>query len=421
LAKKLKDDIYLNHQDEPESRRILLDTQNPRESYRHQPDSYRDKPHVWILLRPVVITVISLALVVCSLFYGYNYFKDKYFTPVDPGNNTAIEITIPPAASLTTIADILYNHKVIRDKNVFKLYTDFSDQSYKLKAGTYELSKNMSFDDIIYTLMKGQAAQVTTNVTLTEGMILETMGQTLVNKGALEDDTQYLALCKNGTQFSGYTFLADALANAKDRKYVLEGYMFPDTYEFFANSDVNVIIQKQLDRFDQIFTDDYETKAHQMNMTIDQVITLASIIEKEGKPQDFAKISAVFHNRLDKKMKLQSDATLMYALGIKKYNYTDAQKQVNSPYNTYNVSGLPIGPICNPGKNAIDAALNPDPSFVQQGYLYFTLTDPNSNTLAFSKTLQDHNAVVSQYQQSWIDADNAAASASAKPSASASK
>jgi len=111
----------------------------------------------------------------------------------------------------------------------------------------------------------------------------------------------------------------------------------------------------------------------------------------------------------------------MYALNLKKYNYTDAQKKTNSPYNTYVVKGLPVGPICNPGKNAIEAALYPDDQYVQQGYLYFTLTDPNSNTLVFSKTLQDHNKVVQQYQQSWIDADNAAASASAKPSASASK
>ena len=418
MAKKLTNNIYLN-QDEPENRRILLDRQDTRRFDRDEEPEYREKRPVWAVLRPVLITAISLGLVIWGLFYGYNYFKEKYFTPVDVNDNTPITVKIEQASSLTTIAQRLYDSGVMRDKNIFKLYTDFSDQSYKLKAGTYVLAKNMTFDDIIYTLMKGQAAQPTTKVTLTEGMIADTMAQTLLSKGAIDSVDEYLELCKDGSAFTAYPFVEEAAKNAKDRKYVLEGYLFPDTYEFYTDSDVSVIIEKQLDRFDQIFTDDYTSKAAQLNMTIDQVVTLASLIEKEGKPQDFAKISAVFHNRLAKGMQIQSDATLMYALGIKKYNYSDSQKQVDSPYNTYKVKGLPAGPICNPSKNAIDAALNPDEQFVEQGYLYFTLTDPNSNTLVFSKTLEEHNAVVKQYQQSWIDADNAAASASAKASSSA--
>lgn len=414
MAKRLSNNIYQN-QDEPESRR-LPDAQQPWE-YGEETYAYRERRPVWSFLRPVIITVISLALVIWGLYYGYNYIQDKYFAPVDPNDNAPITVKIDQASSLTTIAQRLLDSGVIRNKTVFKLYTDFSDQSYKLKAGTYVLSKNMTFDDIIYTLMQGQAAQPTTKVTLTEGMTAETMAQTLVSKGAISSADEYLALCKDPSEFNGYPFVAEAMKNAKDKKYALEGYLFPDTYEFYTDSDVSVIMEKQLDRFGQIFTDEYTTKAAQINMTIDQVVALASLIEKEGKPQDFAKISAVFHNRLTDGMPLQSDATLTYALGIKKYNYSDSQKAVDSPYNTYKVKGLPPGPICNPSKNAIDAALNPDQQFVEQGYLYFTLTDPNSGQLAFSKTLQEHNSIVSKYQQSWIDADNAAASASVKPSA----
>jgi UPF0755 protein len=136
-------------------------------------------------------------------------------------------------------------------------------------------------------------------------------------------------------------------------------------------------------------------------MTIDEVITLASIIEKESRPADFAKVSAVFHNRLDRHMKLQSCATLQYALGIKRIVLTNDDISSDSPYNTYKYEGLPIGPICSPSEKAIDAALNPDQSFVDQGYLFFATKDPNSGELVFNIKAEDHEAAVEQYRPLW--------------------
>jgi UPF0755 protein len=345
--------------------------------------------------------VISLVVVFGVVMYSYNYFTEKYFSPVDVNDTMPVEVTIPKAASLTTIAQILYDNDVIRDKNVFKLYTDFSDMSYKLKAGTYELSKNMTYDDIIYSLMKGEPASPVMDITLTEGMTVETMGQTLVDKGLYTSDSRFLSLCKDGTDFVNYPFIEDVIQKDDGRAYVLEGYLFPDTYQVYTDSSEEVIIRKLLDRFDQIFTNDYISKADELGFTIDQVVTMASIIEKEGKPKDFKKIAAVLHNRLNIDMPLQSDATLQYATGLKKLLFTDAEKETDSPYNTYQNTGLPVGPICNPSKNAIEAVLFPDQDFMDEGYLYFSLTDPETGDLVFAKTLEEHNENVAEWSPLW--------------------
>ena len=143
MAKKLNN-IYIKPKDEPGGRKILMDTEEQPKVKPKPPKPPKDKKPrggVWGFFRPVVITVISLVLVTGTIVYSYNYFTEKYFAPVNINDTTPIDVTIPKAASLTTIAQILYDNDVIRDKNVFKLYTDFSDMSYKLKAGTYELSK----------------------------------------------------------------------------------------------------------------------------------------------------------------------------------------------------------------------------------------------------------------------------------------
>lgn len=402
MAKKLNSNIYLNQKDEPQGRRILMDTQEQPKTAKPKMEPERKQGLTkWLFFRPVVITVISLAVVCGIVFYGYDYFREKYFLPVDPNDSTPITVEIEKASSLTTIAQRLYDYGIIRDKNVFKLYTDFSDVSYKLKAGTYELSKSMTFDDIIYTLMKGEAASPAINVTLTEGMTIDTMAQTLVNKGVLKDSDKFLQLCTDASSYTDYPFIADVINKDDDRKFELEGYLFPDTYQAYPNSSADVVIKKQLDRFDQIFTSDYIAKAEERGLTIDQVITLASVIEKEGRTKDFKRISAVFYNRLDENMRLQSDATLQYATGLKKLTFTEEEKATKSPYNTYENTGLPVGPICNPSKDAIEAALYPDQQYIDDGYLYFCLTTPETGELVFAKTLEEHNKNLDEWQPYW--------------------
>ena len=140
-------------------------------------------------------------------------------------------------------------------------------------------------------------------------------------------------------------------------------------------------------------------------MTMDEVFTLASMIEKEAKTADFAKVSAVFHNRLKAGMTLGSDVTVKYASGSQKMYLNDNDLAVDSPYNTYTHKGLPVGPVCNPSMDAIVAALYPDEQYVAQKYLYFCSTDPASGELHFSKTLEEHNAAVAMYRPLWEEYD----------------
>ena len=151
----------------------------------------------------------------------------------------------------------------------------------------------------------------------------------------------------------------------------------------------------------------YRTRAEELGMDMDEVITLASMIEREGKADSFDKVSAVFHNRLDAGMALGSDVTVQYALGVRRLVLTQEELAVDSAYNTYQHTGLPVGAICNPGNAAIEAALYPDSDYVEEGYLYFVLTDPETGELAFTKTLEEHDAIVEEYRPLWEAYDQA--------------
>ena len=158
-----------------------------------------------------------------------------------------------------------------------------------------------------------------------------------------------------------------------------------------------------LTRFGQIMGDEYTARAAELNMSVDDVITLASLIEKEARHEnDFTRVSAVFHLRLDKGMKLQSDAPLKYIFhtsGV--LTFTAEQMADTSLYNTHVYEGLPLGPIANPGRKAIEAALYPDKEYMNEGYLYFCLMDSETGELIYAKTLEEHNANVAKYRPNW--------------------
>ena len=140
-------------------------------------------------------------------------------------------------------------------------------------------------------------------------------------------------------------------------------------------------------------------------MSLDDAVTLASVIQKEGTSESFSKISAVFHNRLAAGMPLQSDVTAQYASGKSALTMTQEDVSIDSPYNTYRVTGLPVGPICSPGEAALVAAVSPDADYVAEGYLYFLLTDPATGVIAYSKTYAEHAALAEQYAPLWAQHD----------------
>ena len=223
----------------------------------------------------------------------------------------------------------------------------------------------------------------------------------------LSSTDAFLELCRTGESYSGYYFIEEILAesDAGQRKYALEGYLSPNTYEIYTSSSEDTIIKRLLSQTEAAYQISYDERAQELGMSMDEVFTLASMIEKEAKKADFAKVSAVFHNRLKQKMTLGSDVTIKYVSGSDKMVLGGSDLDVDSPYNTYKYKGLPIGPICNPSMDAVIAALYPDEQFLAQKYLYFCSTDPDSGSLHFSRTLEEHEAAVAMYRPLWEEYD----------------
>ncbi len=363
---------------------------------------------IWLLLRSPLIVAISVVLVYIVASRGVNYAIDQYFSPPAPDDHAPVAVSIGTGTSVNGIAKALYDNGIIRNRAIFKIYVDFMGKGQRLRAGNYVLTKAMTMDDVIDRLIAGAGERKTIpRFPIPEGTTVEQMAALFKEKGLLADTKRFLELCETGDAFTAnHGFLNDV--PAEDRKYKLEGYLYPDSYDFYADSTEEVVIDKLLSQFFNVFTDDYTERAQELGMTMDEIVTLATLVEKEARPNDFARVSAVFHNRLEEGMMLQSDVTIHYASGINRLYLTNADTSVDSPYNTYKYAGLPAGPICNPGRAAIQAALYPDEAFIEEEYLYFCLKDPDpekGGELAFAKTLKEHEENVAQYQQLWRDYD----------------
>ena len=329
----------------------------------------------WHYARPIATWLLSIGLVAVIVIVAVRFVLSHYISAVDPDDATPYEVVIPQNASASKIADMLYHacgegeKGLIASSASFKVYVDFVGKANNLKAGTYRLSKNMTIPEIVDVLAAGNPARRTTRLVVIEGRTVEEIGRTIRdNENITTDADAFLALCRDASAFAKYPFIAE-LNNPDDRRYVLEGYLFPDTYDIYADSTPEEILDKLLSRYYEVYTGEWVSRAEELDMTRDQVMTLASIIEREASdPEDFAKVSAVFHNRLAKGMKLESCATLNYITGQDRLVFTENEMGIVSSYNTYLNEGLPIGPICNPGAAAIIAALYPNEEYLEEGY-----------------------------------------------------
>ena len=361
----------------------------------------------WRILRPIAAALLSVSLVAVAMIGAVRYVLSHFVYPVDADDNTPIQVVIPNGASASRIASILYNARgpeepgLIVSTASFKVYVDFTGRSSALRAGTYVLSRNMTIPEIVNIICSGNEARRVTRFTIPEGYTADQIAQALFEAGILEDQEEFLALCRDATLLS--TAYLDPILNASDRRYALEGYLFPDTYEIYEDATAADILKKMLNRFAVVFTEEDVQRARELGLTTDQAMTLASMIEREaGMAEDFPRVSAVFHNRLREGMAMESCATLSYALGVKKYTFTETELAAVSPYNTYRNKGLPVGPICNPGRAAIQAALYPSEEYLSEGYLYFCNMNPKqTNQLVFARTYEEHRSNVVQYSPFW--------------------
>ena len=384
-----------------------------RDTYKSVRDEREYGPYwyslLWKILRPVLVLAGSLLVVIGIVSTVWNTVYENYLAPADSANHTAMAFTVESGQSLTRVANNLEAAGLIRNRTVFKYYCDFAGLGQKIQAGSYTLTPAMSMSDIAEQLTMGDGNPIVRNITLIPGWTVEEFADYLVEEGVIATQEDLLSLCRTGETFSDYYYVADvqASANASQRLYALEGYLSPNTYEIYMTASAEDIVRKLLSQTDRAFPVEYQERAAELGMTMDEVLTLASMIEKEARDEDFAKTSAVFHNRLQKGMKLQSDVTIHYVTHVRKMALTNDDLALSSPYNTYQVTGLPLGPICNPSENAIKAALYPDEQFLADGYLYFCAKDPESGELHFSITLQEHERAVAIYAPLWEAYDDA--------------
>ena len=365
---------------------------------------------LWRVLRTVLIYLISATILVVGFWCGYRYLMDNYLSPVSETDDTPVVVEIPKGSGKSKIAELLEEQGVIRSKTVFKLYVDVLGYASKMKAGSYVLNPTMSYRDILDKISTGDGKGEVTDFIVIEGYNIDEMAQRLYNDKHIQDVEAFKKLCQSTDDVSNVSIIIDMMENISEeklaqRKYILEGYLFPAKYEIYTDATANNIIEKMAVKMNSIFTQERIDRAQELDMTIDEVITLASIIEKESRPDDFAKVSAVFHNRLNQGMKLQSCPTLQYALGIKRIVLTAEDIASDSPYNTYKYEGLPAGPICSPSEKAIDAALYPDETFMEEGYLYFVTKDPSSGELEFNIDAEAHEAAAEKYRPLWEEWD----------------
>ena len=323
-----------------------------------------------------IIALLAMVL----LLPGCATILEKYNAPVDPNNTDEILITVPKGASTTSIANLLLEHELIQNVNAFKAKAKTLELDGKMKAGDYMLSQAMSSESIIKKIASGEVYEDNVKFTIPEGFETRQIIDKLVEEGIADRDALIDVL--EHEPFD-YPFLKNV-----DRSYRLEGYLFPDTYIVKRGSSEKEIVSKMLNRFNEIFKQDYYDRAKEINMSVDEVVTLASIIERETKlAEERPIVSSVFHNRIEQKMMLQSCATIQYVLKERKDRLTYDDLEIVSPFNTYQHAGLTPAPIASPGEQAIIAALYP----ADTNYLYFVTTEKNDGSHYFNETLAGHN------------------------------
>ncbi len=322
------------------------------------------------------------AIVLFSLFIaGIGAFRLFIFwiTPAGKTDNDIV-VQIPPGSSFVKAAQLLNDAEVIRSVRLFVLMGKIRGLSGSIQAGELSFRVDMTPKEVLDVLSRGKAFLY--SITVPEGYTVKQIGKLLQEK-ELADYDRIIALSEDAEFVRSLDVPADRL----------EGFLFPDTYAWPRGTPEEQILRRMVEHYKKIFTPDLRIRANAMGMTELDVVILASIVEREtGSPDERGLVSAVFHNRLRKKYRLQSDPTVIYGLDDFDGDLKKSHLRKDTPYNTYTRLGLPIGPIANPGAESIRAALYPE----KVPYLYFV--SRGDGTHVFSNTLVEHNKAVNTYQ-----------------------
>lgn len=322
--------------------------------------------------------LLITAAVSGSLFFSLLLFQLLIPLPVGIKNT---EIEIPKGATFRQVADILSDHNLLRNKTLFLVLGRITGIERTVRAGYYSLYESMNTLDLLSALSKGQIIEY--EITVIEGDSLWEIADKLSGKGIVSRN-DFLKLSEDRRILTAHTIDAPSV----------EGYLFPDTYKIPKGMIPEDVLRMMITRMREKFTDELAERAGALGLSEREVLTLASIIEKEAaSDHERSLISAVYHNRLRRGIPLQADPTAIYGVKSSREKITAADLRNNTPYNTYVIRGLPPGPIASPGMKSITAALNP--AYVP--YIYFVSN--NDGTHQFSVTALEHQAAVDSYRE----------------------
>ncbi len=291
----------------------------------------------------------------------------------------SVTVKVESGEGLSSVAKKMKKEGVVFSSRLFEAYAVMNKADASVQAGSHRMNKHMGFKNAVNELISPGISDGAVRMTVPEGFEIYRLADRVNETFGISNEDFYAAEKEN------YDIAFTKEIPNRENRY--EGYLFPDTYEFSSSATAEDITERMLKRFSEIWTDEYKSRAKELGMTMDEVIILASIIEREaGNEGEMGKVSSVFHNRLKIGMQLQSCATVQYILKERKAVLSIEDTKIDSPYNTYMYSGLPKGPIASPGNAAIRAALYPE----ETDYLYFKVT--GDSVTVFSKTLEEHNS-----------------------------
>jgi len=323
----------------------------------------------------------KLILLLLFLFIAWTLYS-IFFSSNPKVSSKEEVIIVPKGATVAILTDTLEAHHIISSTTKFKIAAKLFGLGSKLQPGTYRIAYGLSNAEIIKRLTGGEYAMIL-QATFPEGLPMWRVAQIAHNK--LGVDSLLFIQAVRDTQF------IHSLGVPREAK-TADGYLFPDTYKFFFSADPKSIVEIMITRWKNVVNDSLRTRAKQLGLSTHELMTFASIIEGEAKLKtERDTIAGVYWNRIKKNMLLQADPTVQYGLGLQRpVTHDDLEK--SNPYNTYLNVGLPPGPICNPGKASVLAALNPTP----HEFLYFVTRKDGTGGHYFSKTLDEQTRMITQ-------------------------
>lgn len=358
------------------------------------------------LLYFLFVMAVSVILAYYAITMGNDIFA--FVKDADP-----VEITVSEEDGIDEIASMLHDKGVIQYPALFKLYNSFknrdSETPQEFVADTYQFTSDLNYDELIAKFEKSSPVRGVVDITFPEGLTADEMIAIFLENGIGTREGFVEAVKSSLIYDMSYQFLTDLQelekAGFKDgRKYALEGYLYPDTYQFYTDTTEIDAVAKLLKTFNIRFEKEYYARCEELGLTVDEVVNIAAIVQKETKySSEYPTVSSLYHNRLNAPStfpRLQCDSTYLYAFPDRREELTlDEMKQSDSPYSTYSHDGLPPSAICNPSLDAIIAALYPnsaDSSGVERTY-YYMVARPNGYHY-FAKTESEHLSNIARAQ-----------------------